>query len=58
VFKVTVLLTYARQVVARAIDKKQCVPLEQVDRYLLPHIDSGHIQWKATLNSSSDCATL
>ena len=55
VYKITLVLEYSRQVVARQVNATECVQLDVVNKYFAPHIDSGHNMWLQGLNKS--CAT-
>lgn len=56
VYKITLVLEYARQVGEGILQPEACIPLDYVNRYYLPHIDSGH---KSFLdNTTGDCSKL
>lgn len=56
VFKVTVVLEYARQSTEGDINPQACIPLDYINRYYMPHVDSGH---KAFLDTvTGNCSKL
>lgn len=56
VFKVTLLLEYARQVGEGILQPQVCIPLDYFNRYYLPHIDSGHKSFLDTV--TGNCSRL
>lgn len=56
VYKITLVLEYARQVGKGVLLPDSCIPLDYLNRYYLPHIDSGHKMFLD--NTTGDCAKL
>lgn len=55
VYKITLVAEYARQVTAKIVDPLLCVDLSVLNKYYMPHVDTGHASWIKTVKKT--CAT-
>ena len=55
VYKITLVVEFARQVTAGVIDQQECIDLAELNKYFMPHIDNGHAEWLKTVKKT--CAT-
>lgn len=56
VYKITLVVEYANQVAKGIINPTACIQLDYVNRYYLPHVDSGHKSWLAEV--TGNCSKL
>lgn len=52
VYKITLVVEYARQVTEKLIDPLKCVDLSKINIYFMPHVDHGHAEWLKTINKT------